>query len=542
MLDLNKQQELAKSMPPQLLQAAAQGQHPMIAPHIAAAVAASRQYAQNAANLGAQAQNAPTETTIAGLMKQMAPVQSQPDATANALGAMRTGQMRQQQNMQQLAEQAQRGPVMAAQGGIMSATPRQPAGMAALIRQHLANPVKAADGGLMAIKRFSEGGPAQSLQSRIANLEAALKRYEKSGSDTRSIRQALLHAKSRMANMEMPNEIARLEGKYPAPPPEPVSTTDTGDETARLLNRYPAPPPPPAPPGPGTRNQPTAPTAAQPTAPAATGPGIPSLTADNVNRWEESLRGDYDQMGAASRPFDTYRKLAEDERLAREALFEAQQGGSKFDKLLNAMGGAGVLTSRDGSASSRGLAALQRLKEEQRVARPEFALSEAERASKFERELGDLGFEDKNKALAARAGVSGPMAREVSTQQGQDRRAVQANKWATTAADLAHRRAQEQARLNSSLRTQEALANPRGAGGGYDRERMEYLKQMAANIKTELADKALRFSDPPRHKELMDLQRLVQAELAAGIGLPIQSTDAAPDGVDLSKWGDPKMR
>ena len=68
MLDLNKQQELAKSMPPQLLQAAAQGQHPMIAPYIAASALASAQRDQQAVQQGQSASQAPQQTTLAGIM------------------------------------------------------------------------------------------------------------------------------------------------------------------------------------------------------------------------------------------------------------------------------------------------------------------------------------------------------------------------------------------------------------------------------------------------------------------------------------------
>jgi hypothetical protein len=75
-----------------------------------------------------------------------------------------------------------------------------------------------------------------------------------------------------------------------------------------------------------------------------------------------------------------------------------------------------------------------------------------------------------------------------------------------------------------------------GSGGGYDRERMEQLKQMAASIKTELSDKGLQFSNPQRYKELMDLQRLVQAELAAGIGLPVQSGTAPAGGAQVLRF------
>jgi hypothetical protein len=452
--------------------------------------------------------------------------------------------MQQQQNMQRMQQQmAQQPPVRAASGGLMSAVGRsQPAGMAALIRQHMANPVKAADGGLMAVKRFSEGGQAQSLRSRIANLEAALKRYENSGSDTRSIRQALLHAKSQLAKLDMPREIASLEGRYPAPPPEPVSTTDTGDETARLLNRYPAPPPAAqVPTGPGARNQPPVPTTAQPTAPAPTEPGIPSLTTANVDSWGASLRGDYDQMGKNGPNIEAYREHEARRQASQRALFEAQKEGS-FTRLLQA-------TARGATGGPAGglnaLLAMQAEQENQRMAAPQFEhqLTEQDIAAIQQRREAERGY--KEGAVKQRGEISRPLGQEEMQQQGATTRDRESGARAVTAAEVAHRRAQELARLNSSLRTQEALANPRGVGGvgGYDKEQLDYLKLMQRTLQDQLkADKGLQIINPTEHARLKRELAAVERALAQALNLPIQSTDAAPDGVDLSKWGDPKMR
>jgi hypothetical protein len=101
-------------------------------------------------------------------------------------------------------------------------------------------------------------------------------------------------------------------------------------------------------------------------------------------------------MGKSAPNVEAYREHEARRQAAQRALFEAQQGGSKFDQMLNAMGRAGVLTSRDGSASSRGLAALQQLKEQQRVARPEFDLQMTEQDIKEAQRLMEMerGYKD----------------------------------------------------------------------------------------------------------------------------------------------------
>jgi len=454
MLDLNKQQELAKSMSPQSLQAAAQGQHPMIAPYIAAARLASAE--QEAANTqqGQAAAQAPQQTTIQQIMATR-----QQEA------------MRQQQAMQQMQQQMSR-PVMAAQGGIMSATPRQPAGMAALIRQHLANPVKAADGGLMAIKRFSEGGEAQSMQRRIADLEAALKRYEKAGSDTRSIRQALLHAKSRLGTTEMPREVASLESRYPPPPAAPP-TPEIPQERAKGPNdddprRHPPVIPPEYRGYPPKQPAKAPPTAAQPAASAATGPGIPSLTTQNVDSWGADLRNDYKQIGTNAPNVEAYREHEARRQAAQRALFEAQQGGSEFSKVFGALAGAGVLGSRDGSAAARGLMGLHGLKEQQRVARPEFDLQMTEQDIKEAQRLMEMERGYKDKAVGDRAGVSRPMAEQEARDAEAMRRELSRQEDAARAAGVAFDREQAMEEIKHKYRMREQAARPSGVGSGVD--------------------------------------------------------------------------
>jgi len=473
MLDLNKQQELAKSMPPQLLQAAAQGQHPMIAPYIAASALASAQRDQQAVQQGQAAAEAPQQTTIAGIM------------------ATRQQQaMQQQQNMQRMQQQMAQ-PVRAAGGGLMSATPRQPAGMAALIRQHLANPVKAADGGLMAIKRFSEGGttPIGARQTSGQRQFERLKRWlEQASIEQRDLRlaqlkgsipvemfRALTSIKGGPKLTYLPDENApsiyadreewadyreseqgrkdltgaanrtllnRAEASMEPIAPE-APATDTGAVNRTLLNRAEAAMVPPRktpnngrgtinPPMALDPNQPTYPTAA-PTTAAPAQPGIAGLTTDNVDSWGADVRNDYKQIGTNAPNVEAYREHEARRQAAQRALFEAESGGSsgRLDRLFARL--APVMTSRDGTGAARGLMALQQNRLAERTRTPEFDLKMTEQDIKEAQRLMELERGYKDKSVTARAGVSGPMAQEEVRQQGQATRASQTGAVGSTA-------------------------------------------------------------------------------------------------------------
>jgi hypothetical protein len=341
--------------------------------------------------------------------------------------------------------------------------------------------------------------------------------------------------------MEMPNEIARLEGKYPAPPPEPVSTTDTGDEAARLLNRYPAPPPAAqVPPGPGARNQPPVPTAAQPTAPAATGPGIPSLTAANVGAWETDLRNDYKQIGTNAPNVEAYREHEARKQAAQRALFEAQQGGSEFSKVFGALAGAGVLGSRDGSAAAKGLLGLHGLKEQQRVARPEFDLQMTEQDIKEAQRLMEMDRTYKDKAVGDRAGVSRPMAEQESRDAEAMRRELSRQEDAARAAGVAFDREQALEEIKHKYRMREQAARPSGAGGDPSTaQRRLVLNNFIASAKSKLPapDKFVPKSQKAEHDIIRRQIAAAERELLSleGFSGILDASDVGTGGADPGK-------
>jgi len=175
-------------------------------------------------------------------------------------------------------------------------------------------------------------------------------------------------------------------------------------------------------------------------------------------------------IGQGASDFETQRKAQEAEKVKLEQLYQAQI--EKYQDAGFSLQEAEILAQKD-------------LMDERAKAR---AAAEVRRKDA----VGELGEEVRSRRT------------DTTTQRGQD---VTAETWGQRI----------------------AAGGVGGADGGYDRERMEQLKQMAATIKTELADKSLQIMNPKRYQELMALQKQVQDALAAGIGLPVQS-GAAPAG------------
>jgi hypothetical protein len=585
-MNLIEIQDKLKGVPLPMLDAASKGQLPHVPPYLAAAEMASRQRSMQSAQQSQQAAQAPQGTTV--------------DVIKQGLGAMIQQQTAQAQQMQQLQQQMGQQkplPVTAARGGLMSVArfsgggevPRpaqRPGESFSEYRKRLfqweLETTKARDartkaererareaerqrllaerGGapLIPPSPFLDGRSAPTPNQRGAENRTAMNRVE----------QSMRAAPAAPAGLEglkigaKPDWLSQeaYDGQVQTLMSEYRRAMEKGDSFAaqNLLKELAQIGGVPASPGPGGRTRPTPPptaTAAAPsTQPTLAQPGIAGLTTDAVaaaqqqqGQWGGRLNDTWGQIGTNAPDIRALEQEAAQVAAKRKALFDAEQGNSLERWLL-----AG-----QGDNDFERIMGLTAHSARERLRQPQFDLSETETATGEAAKRREMERGYKEGAVKQRGDIARPMAEREMADAESMRREQYKTEQARIDAEKAFER--QQMRDREQFASNERVAGMRGAGAGGAsgltddairavtalRETVRKTLEKNLNYVTATPEQQQQMEDEVfrrelgRRPELLSILPQLQALQSGGTGA---SGAATPTGVDLSKWGSPKVK
>jgi hypothetical protein len=557
-LNLVKISEDLKGVPMQALQAYMNGMNPEVPPYLAQGELMRRQKQMEKQQMAGGAQG---------------PMPSVKEQLEQAAEKMALDQQRQQQGMEQMGQQARQQPMPAQEGTPQPEMQPQGQGVAGLpVPENMFN---MAGGGVVGYQGGGDVKPTRRQGESFADFRKRLFEWElQQGAREDAARQQERAAREQERQRLLQERGGELippspffdraplptaGASRPAPTPTGPDPSDArfarGPAAMGITNQPPAVPRPepqaglpavlpgaqaPRPQGGAPAPQAGIP-AAMPQAPAAT--SSDQMSADLLKK-VEGMKGpevNLEQIGAQEQQLQKQSGLAglAEQQAAIEKMYERQKKGELLNRLQQGLA-AGSAYGTGGYGYGSMMARKARQDADLRMGQWGLEQATARAEKSYDTQSAMLKEADKN-------------AREWANEQRKQGISIQAK-------DIEARRNLEMKALEQKQALQlegirqsgadrrAAMGGSGGAAGGYDRERMEQLKLLQRNIQDQLnTNKNMSYLEPARYKELTQRLAQVESALAQAVGLPVESGTGAtsatnPTGLDLSKWGNPKVK